>query len=148
MWMPEYLGNEGNKLLKLIEEPPAKTLFLLVAEEESKLLPTILSRTQLVKLPPLDYRDIETALVSRAGISPEKARPLASVAEGNYREALFLLQHDDEDWQSMVRDWLNAILKNGPVAQVNGLMKWAGWVGKSKNNFYGTSITCWKNVSG
>ena len=126
MWMPEYLGNEGNKLLKLIEEPPEKTLFLLVAEEESKLLPTILSRTQLVKLPPLDYRDIETALVSRAGISAEKARPLASVAEGNYREALFLLQHDDEDWQSMVRDWLNAILKNGPVAQV----KWVDEMGR------------------
>ena len=40
------------------------------------------------------------------------------MAEGNYREALFLLQHDEEDWQAMVRDWLNAILKSGPVAQV------------------------------
>lgn len=118
MWMPEYLGNEGNKLLKLIEEPPAKTLFLLVAEEESKMLPTILSRTQLIKIPPIETRDIESALVTRSGVAAEKARPLASVAEGNYREALFLLQHDEEDWQAMVREWLNAILKNGPVAQV------------------------------
>ena len=118
MWMPEYLGNEGNKLLKLIEEPPPKTLFLLVAEEESKMLPTILSRTQLVKIPPIEAKDIESALQERSGVMAEKARPLAAVAEGNYREALFLLQHDEEDWQAMVRDWLNAILKNGPVAQV------------------------------
>ncbi|HZE86132.1 MAG TPA: hypothetical protein VE035_17555, partial [Puia sp.] len=51
LWMPEYLGNEGNKLLKLIEEPPPDTLFILVAENESLILPTILSRTQLVKIP-------------------------------------------------------------------------------------------------
>lgn len=126
MWMPEYLGNEGNKLLKLIEEPPAKTLFLLVAEEESKMLPTIISRTQLVKIPPIDTGDIERSLIKRAGVAADKARPLASVAEGNYREALFLLQHDEEDWQALVRDWLNAILKNGPVAQV----KWVEEMGK------------------
>jgi DNA polymerase-3 subunit delta' len=126
MWMPEYLGNEGNKLLKLIEEPPAKTLFLLVAEEESKMLPTIISRTQLVKIPPIDTGDIERSLINRAGVAADKARPLASVAEGNYREALFLLQHDEEDWQALVRDWLNAILKNGPVAQV----KWVEEMGK------------------
>jgi DNA polymerase-3 subunit delta' len=126
MWMPEYLGNEGNKLLKLIEEPPAKTLFLLVAEEESKMLPTVLSRTQLIKIPPIDTGDIERALIKRAGVPPDKARPLSSVAEGNYREALFLLQHDEEDWQALVRDWLNAILKSGPVAQV----KWVEEIGK------------------
>jgi DNA polymerase-3 subunit delta' len=126
MWMPEYLGNEGNKLLKLIEEPPSKTLFLLVAEEESKMLPTIISRTQLVKIPPIETSDIERSLIKRAGVAADKARPLASVAEGNYREALFLLQHDEEDWQALVRDWLNAILKNGPVAQV----KWVDEMGK------------------
>jgi DNA polymerase III subunit delta' len=126
MWMPEYLGNEGNKLLKLIEEPPPKTLFLLVAEEESKMLPTILSRTQLIKIPPIETGDIERSLIKRAGVPADKSRQLASVAEGNYREALFLLQHDEEDWQSLVRDWLNAILKNGPVAQV----KWVEEIGK------------------
>ena len=49
--MPEYLGKEGNKLLKLIEEPPPNTLFILVAENEEEILPTILSRCQLVKVP-------------------------------------------------------------------------------------------------
>src|SRR5882724_3516580 len=97
MWMPEYLGNEGNKLLKLIEEPPANTLFILVAENESLILPTILSRTQLVKIPALDTADIAQALAERANIQPELARQTASISEGNYREALQLLQHADED---------------------------------------------------
>jgi DNA polymerase III subunit delta' len=118
MWMPEYLGNEGNKLLKLIEEPPANTLFIFVAENESLILPTILSRTQLIKIPALETRDIENALLERAGVSGEQARQTASISEGNYHEALQILQHADEDWQSLLREWLNAILKTGPSAQV------------------------------
>src|SRR6201985_1376823 len=108
MWMPEYLGNEGNKLLKLIEEPPADTLFILVAENEALVLPTILSRCQLVKIPALDTTDIAEALVERARITPEQARQTASISEGNYREALQLLQHAGEDWQDLLREWLNA----------------------------------------
>ncbi len=117
VWMPEYLGNEGNKLLKLIEEPPPNTLFILVAENESLILPTILSRCQLVKVPQLEAKDIELALISRNKTEPVAARQVAGVSEGNYREALQLLQHADEDWQSLLRDWLNAILRTGPVAQ-------------------------------
>lgn len=118
MWMPEYLGKEGNKLLKLIEEPPPNTLFLLVAENEEQILQTILSRCQLVKVPALENSDIEQALVERSGAAPETARQIAAIAEGNYREALALLQHAEDDWQSILRDWLNAALKGGPVAQV------------------------------
>ncbi len=118
MWMPEYLGNEGNKLLKLIEEPPANTLFILVAENESLILQTILSRTQLVKIPSLETRDIEQALLERAKIPAAQARQVASISEGNYREALQVLQHADEDWQGLLREWLNAALKTGPAAQV------------------------------
>lgn len=118
MWLPEYLGNAGNKLLKLIEEPPDDTLFLLVAENESLILPTILSRTQLVKIPALDISDIEAALIERGKVAPAQARQIALVSEGNYHEALQLLQHSGDDWQGMLRDWLNAVLKTGPVAQV------------------------------
>lgn len=126
MWMPEYLGNEGNKLLKLIEEPPSNTLFILVTENESQILPTILSRTQLVRVPALETKDLEYALVDRAKVQKDQARKIASVAEGNYREALQLLQHAGEDWESLLRDWLNAILKSGPVAQV----KWVEEISK------------------
>lgn len=117
MWMPEYLGNEGNKLLKLIEEPPPDTLFILVAENESLILPTILSRCQLVKIPALTDQEIATALIERNQTAPDLARQTAGISEGNYREALQLLQHAEEDWQSLLREWLNATLKTGPVAQ-------------------------------
>lgn len=118
LWMPEYLGKEGNKLLKLIEEPPANTIFILVAESEEAILPTILSRCQLVQIPSLTDAEIEEALIQRAGADAGKAKQIAAVAEGNYREALQALQHADEDWQSLLREWLNAILKTGPAAQV------------------------------
>lgn len=118
MWMPEYLGKEGNKLLKLIEEPPANTLFILVAENEDLILPTILSRCQLVKINTLDTGDIREALIIRGKMEAAHAAQTAAIAQGNYREALQLLQNASEDWQSLLRDWLNAILKNGPSAQV------------------------------
>jgi len=117
MWMPEYLGNEGNKLLKLIEEPPPNTLFILVAENESLILPTIVSRCQLIKIPALTAADIETALIEKNKTEPGIARQIAGISEGSYREAIQLLQHADEDWQTLLRDWLNAILKTGPAAQ-------------------------------
>ncbi len=126
MWMPEYLGNEGNKLLKLIEEPPANTLFILVAENESQVLPTILSRCQLVRIPLLTDTDIENALVVHSKATPSQARQIAGISEGNYREALQLIQHDDEDWQDLMRQWLNAVLKTGPAAQV----KWIEEISK------------------
>ena len=118
MWMPEYLGKEGNKLLKLIEEPPPDTLFILVAENESEVLSTILSRCQLVKIPALEPSDIEGSLLAKKACSPDKAKQIANSSNGNYREALQQLQHADEDFHSLLRDWLNATLKNQTIVQV------------------------------
>ncbi len=117
MWMPEMLGTEGNKLLKLIEEPPPNTLFLLVTENEAQVLQTIVSRCQLIKIPALETKEIEEALISRNKTELAIARQVASVSEGNYHEALQLVQHAEEDWQALLREWLNAVLKTGPVAQ-------------------------------
>ncbi len=58
----------GNKLLKLIEEPPPDTLFIFVAEDESSILPTILSRTQLVKIPSLTDEEVEESLITRGKV--------------------------------------------------------------------------------
>jgi DNA polymerase-3 subunit delta' len=79
MWMPEYLGNEGNKLLKLIEEPPPDTLFILVTENDAHILPTILSRVQIIRLPRPSVPEIQEALVSRAGVQPEQSRQLTEL---------------------------------------------------------------------
>ncbi len=126
MWMPEYLGKEGNKLLKLIEEPPANTLFILVAQSEEQILPTILSRTQLVKIPMLSDEEIENALVERNNTLREQAKSVAGIAEGNYREALQLLQHAEEDWLSLLREWMNVTMKENFAGQV----KWVEEVSK------------------
>ena len=117
MWMPEMLGTEGNKLLKLIEEPPPNTLFILATENDALVLQTIVSRCQLIKIPALETKEIEESLINRNKTNPTIAAQVASVCEGNYREALQLVQHAEEDWQSLLREWLNAILKTGPVAQ-------------------------------
>jgi DNA polymerase III subunit delta' len=117
MWMPEMLGTEGNKLLKLIEEPPPNTLFILVTENEAQVLSTIVSRCQMIKIPALETKEIEEALINRNKTEPAIARQVAGVSDGNYHEALQLVQHAEEDWQALLREWLNAILKTGPVAQ-------------------------------
>lgn len=118
LWMPEYLGKEGNKLLKLIEEPPANTLFILVAEQEEGILPTLVSRCQLIRVPLIEKQDIEAALIEQAYLPADKAALIAGVCGGNYREALQMIQHAESDWQSLLREWLNATLKAGPAAQL------------------------------
>lgn len=120
MWMPEFLGKEGNKLLKLIEEPPPHTLFIFVAEDENLILQTILSRTQLIKIPLLSYVEIKEALINSSNTTPERAAQIAGISAGNYRDALLLLQNAEQDWQGLVRGWLNVTLKNNTAAQ----LKW------------------------
>ena len=126
IWMPEYLTKNGNKLLKLIEEPPPNTLFILVAENEDQILPTIISRTQLVRIPALTNMEIEAALELRAGAKVETAQQIALLSQGNYREALQLLQHAENDWQATVREWLNMIVKKNADSQV----KWIEAISK------------------
>lgn len=127
LWMPEMLGKEGNKLLKLLEEPPPDTLFILVAENENLILPTILSRTQLVKIHPLTRLDIESTLELRHGVAPTKAGQIAAVSNGNFREALIHLGNSEDDWEKLLREWMNSILKTGPVAQ----LKWVEEIAKT-----------------
>lgn len=126
MWMPEMMGNEGNRLLKLIEEPPANTLFIFVAENEERILQTIKSRTQLVRFPPLMPSDIEEALQAKNDCSPELANQLSFMAHGNYHEAVKMLQHADDSYDELLRTWLNSIATVNLSAQ----MKWIDAISK------------------
>ena len=104
IWLPEYLGAAGNSLLKLIEEPPAKTLFILIAENYEQILATILSRTQLVKIPKLADEELKAYLIDN-GCPQEKAGRIAYLANGNIAAAQQLLAEDDDDLESLFIQW-------------------------------------------
>jgi DNA polymerase-3 subunit delta' len=115
IWRPEYLGKEGNILLKLMEEPPKNTLIIMVAEETEMVLPTILSRTQQVILLPLTVLEIEHTLVMQRGLDQRKANQVALMAEGSYTEALQLLQYASNDLLEPLREWFNAVFTNNGI---------------------------------
>lgn len=106
MWLPEYLDTQGNALLKLIEEPPANTLFLLVAENPDKILNTIISRTQLVKINRMDNGSVSRYLMEAHGISEEKANEIAFISDGNLQRASDLLAEDSDGYFDLLVRWL------------------------------------------
>lgn len=118
LWMPEYLKKEGNKLLKLIEEPPADTLFIFVGESEDAILPTIVSRCQLIKIPVIESNALIEALIENQQVTREVASQTAAIAAGNYREALLIIRETEEDWQSILANWLNFSIKKMLAEQV------------------------------
>lgn len=127
IWRPEYLGKEGNILLKLIEEPPQRTLILMVAEETEDVLNTILSRTQQVNLLPLTTAEISDALISRNQVEPRRAAQAAQLAEGSYSNALQLLHYTGSDLLLPLREWFNGIFTNNGIT----LNKWVEDMGKT-----------------
>ena len=112
MWCPEYLGNEGNVLLKLIEEPTNKTILIFVAYNLDNVLMTIQSRTQLFPLKQLNEHEIQTALLLH-GMSESKALQIARLSDGNFNHAMHLVnEEDDDDLILMLRTWLNCLYAN------------------------------------
>ena len=111
IWLPEYLDKEGNALLKLIEEPPAKTLFLLVAENSDKILNTIISRTQLVTIHKLQHREVVDYLTRMHSVDESTANEIALIADGNMQAATDLLQQgvENKSFDILVR-WLRTIV--------------------------------------
>ena len=100
IWLPEKLRPEAaNKLLKIIEEPFEDTIFILVSNDDSRLLPTIFSRTQRFNLRPLSSEDIRRHLTQRKGIEPDLAESASSVAEGSVARAEELVCHPEEIMQ-------------------------------------------------
>lgn len=97
IWMAEKLRvDTANKLLKLLEEPPEKTLFILIVEDQEQLLATIRSRTSLVKVPRLERSEIQNALVHRLDCSEQQAADAALIAEGNWLKACEYVKDAEE----------------------------------------------------
>jgi len=106
IWLPEYLKNEGNRLLKTLEEPASKTLIILVAQNQDQILNTIISRTQLVKIPALKNEDIVRYLIDNKDISETQASRIAYLSDGNMQAALNLLKEDDHDDFRNFSNWM------------------------------------------
>ncbi len=97
VWMPEKMNQvAANKVLKILEEPPPKTLFILVSENTHALLPTILSRTQIIKIPRVDDQSLTQALKENNMLTPEELQNMVKLANGNYLMARNLLYEKEE----------------------------------------------------
>ena len=110
MWLPEYLDTQGNALLKLIEEPPAKTLFLLVCENQDKILNTIISRTQLVNVHKLPHQQVVDFLVTEKQLDSKRATEIAFIADGNLQSAWDQLNEENNANFDLLIRWLRRIV--------------------------------------
>lgn len=114
VWLPEMMDPPmANKILKVLEEPEPKTVFLLAGHANDRILPTILSRTQLVKVAAPDPGEVAAALRERhPELTPAEARGLASRSEGDLLEAFFMAEGGEEELFIFFRDWLRACYAN------------------------------------
>jgi DNA polymerase III subunit delta' len=121
LWMPELLGKEGNRLLKLIEEPEEDTVFILVAESSEKIINTILSRCQLVQIPRLPDDAILAYLQKNSRLDEEQSLALTYLADGNLTKALQLAQDSSQNraYNEIWKTWLHSLLTGDGKDWVN-----------------------------
>ena len=135
IWMAEKMHvSAANKLLKLLEEPPEKTVFILVAENEDHIISTIKSRCQLLQFPLLSEADIRKGLIEREGTDLPIAEQIANQADGNYNKALHLLHNDnsDEQFEQWFIAWIRAAFKaKGNVSVIQLLIDWSETIAKT-----------------
>ena len=107
VWLPELMNQSAaNAILKILEEPPAKTLFMLVSQDAEKNLATIQSRTQILKINPYTEEEIKTVLMENYQIEESKAQNCAYLADSDLNKALKLTKEVDENYQTYFRDWM------------------------------------------
>jgi DNA polymerase-3 subunit delta' len=129
IWMADKLNiAASNKLLKLLEEPTDKTVFILISENEEDIIQTIRSRCQVLHFNGLPEKIISEALVSRENIESKTAVKIAHQAQGNYNKALQLLQPDSESvfFEKWFVDWVRAAFRaKGNAAAIQDLIQWS-----------------------
>ncbi len=107
MWLPELMNQEAaNALLKALEEPPERTIFLMVSNDREKNLTTILSRCQIIQVPPFSEEEIKQTLVRQYSIDEEQAERAAYLSEGNMSEALHLTEGASNISHTEFRNWM------------------------------------------
>ena len=124
IWLPEKMKEAcSNKLLKIIEEPPQKTLFLLVSEEPDKIIATILSRTQRIDVPRIAMGDVENALVARYGLSLNDAKVVAQQSAGNWEKAEELLSVSEE--KALYLDLFMQLMRVAYARNIRDMKAWS-----------------------
>jgi len=135
IWMAEKMNvASANKLLKLIEEPPNKTIFILVAEDEEQIINTIRSRCQILHFPPLAEDVIENALIKQYELNAAIATKIAHQANGNFNKACDLVYQDSEDLQfeEWFVFWVRAAFKaKGNKSAIHDLISWSEEIAKT-----------------
>jgi DNA polymerase-3 subunit delta' len=134
IWMAERMNTAAsNKLLKLIEEPPDKTVFLLLCQDEEQIIQTIKSRCQVLHFPPLAEEAIVTGLIDK-GATNEEAMRVAHEANGNFNKALDLFNNDSEDlvFEKWFVQWVRSAFKaKGNKAAIHELILWSEELAKT-----------------
>lgn len=129
IWAADKMNiSAANKLLKLIEEPPEKTIFILITENEDQILQTIASRCQVLQFPPLGAGAIASALQTKHNLDLASAEKIAHRAQGNFNNALHLLKDDgnEKQFEEWFITWVRAAFKaKGNKAVVNELIGWS-----------------------
>ena len=124
VWLPERMNGEcANKLLKLIEEPPSQTVFIMVCEEPDRLLETIRSRVQRIDVKRIPEATIAEALVERRAVDPQQARRIARLAGGSWLRALQELQAGSENEQFL--DLYIMLMRLAYMRKVKDLRRWS-----------------------
>lgn len=124
IWLPEQMNvAAANKLLKILEEPPAETVFLLVSDQPERLLPTILSRAQRIDFRPLTQHELEAALTERNGLQEADARAVARLCEGSYTRALAQLRVDQDS--AMFFDMFVLLMRLSYMRKIKDMHEWA-----------------------
>lgn len=129
IWMAEKLNiAASNKLLKLLEEPTNKTLFLLIAEQEEDLIQTILSRCQVLHFNGLSENNIAERLITDFNIEEREARKIAHQSQGNFNKALKFINENGEDaaFEEWFVEWVRAAFRaKGNASAISDLIKWS-----------------------
>ncbi len=154
LWMAEKMNiAASNKLLKLLEEPSDKTVFILIAENEEDIIQTIRSRCQVLQFAALPEKIISEALISRENTDPRTASKLAHQAQGNYNKAIQLLQETGEDvvFEKWFVDWVRAAFRaKGNAAAIQDLISWseqiAGLGRETQKKFLGYCIDLFRQA--
>ncbi|PCI08217.1 MAG: DNA polymerase III subunit delta' [Flavobacteriaceae bacterium] len=135
IWMAEKMNIEAaNKLLKLLEEPPEKTVFILIAENEEQIISTIRSRCQVLHFPVLGENDIVAGLIAKENITKNEAQKIAHQCDGNFNKALHLLNNNSSEivFEEWFITWIRAAFKaKGNASVINELIGWSDAISKT-----------------